>query len=157
MIVDQLHSWNKYFSHSVWKTIFDELCALHEMTPQGERQVSGKDVILKVFSYCTLDVSDDQSYPESHRQYLDIHTTLRQSERIEWYPASALTPVKPYDALEDEIVYARPPTPSAGLIMTPGLFALFAPEDAHRPRLHPAGTPMLVKKAVMKVSSRIAF
>lgn len=157
MIVDQLHSWHKYFSHSVWKTIFDELCALHEETPQGERHVSGNDIILKVFSYDTLDVLDDQSYPESHRKYLDIHLSLSSCERIDWSPASLLTPVKPYDDLEDEIVYARPPAPAAGLIMTPGIFALFTPEDAHWPRLHPDGTPMRVKKAVMKVSSHIAF
>jgi len=41
--------------------------------------------------------------------------------------------------------------------LTPGLFALFGPEDAHMTRLHAAGQPETVKKAVMKISIGIPF
>lgn len=35
--------------------------------------------------------------------------------------------------------------------MTPGLFALFGPNDAHMPRLQLIDKPEVVKKAVMKI------
>jgi beta-galactosidase beta subunit len=41
--------------------------------------------------------------------------------------------------------------------MTPGVFALFGPDDAHMPGISPAGRTQSVKKAVMKISTDISF
>ncbi|PKN18832.1 MAG: hypothetical protein CVU71_08520 [Deltaproteobacteria bacterium HGW-Deltaproteobacteria-6] len=155
MIVDQLIHWKKYLANPVWETIFAELKALNESTPETEKKICGDDIILKVFSYQTLDPRDKQVYPESHRLYFDIHTSIVNSERIDWYPASSLTVDKPYDAVADETGYVKPPSASASLLMTPGLFAMFGPEDAHMPRLHEAAQPQTVKKAVMKIYAGI--
>ena len=157
MIVDQLQNWKKYFSNPVWKTIFHTLCALHEETPEGDTKIAGADVILKIFSYATLDADDENARPESHRKYFDIHTSILHPERIDWYPASSLTVARPYDATEDEIVYLRPRIAPASILMPPGLFVLFGPDDAHRPRLHPVSRPEQVKKAVVKVPVDISF
>ncbi len=155
MIVDELKNWKKYFTNPLWETVFSELAALDEKTPDGDTEITGAGIILKVFSYTTLDPRDKQALPESHRKYYDIHTSIIQSERIEWDPVSSLTVLKIYDAAEDETVYARPDTAAASILMRPGLFVLFGPDDAHRPRLHPAGGPQLIKKAVMKISVNI--
>lgn len=157
MIVDHLHNWKRYFTNPLWETVFSELAALDEKTPETDRKIAGDDIILKVFSYTTLDPHDQQVLPESHRKYYDIHTSIIQSERIEWDPVSSLTVLKAYDAAEDEIVYAKPGTAAASILMRPGLFVLFGPDDAHRPRLHPSGGPQLVKKAVMKISVNLLF
>jgi YhcH/YjgK/YiaL family protein len=157
MIVDQLSRWENYFKNPVWKTIFGELSALNENTPEMEKKIRGDDIILKVFSYATLDPRDEQVYPESHRIYLDIHASIINAERIDWYPASSLTVSRPYDAVKDEITYAKPQGAAASLIMPPGLFVLFGPHDAHMPRLFASGKPQPVKKAVMKIPVDILF
>jgi YhcH/YjgK/YiaL family protein len=157
VIVDQLSQWKNYFTGSVWKTIFDELTALNENTPEMEKKVRGDDIILKVFSYTTLDPRDDQAELESHRIYLDIHTSITNAERIEWFPVDSLKVIKPYDERADEIYYAKPQSACAGIVMTPGLFALFGPNDAHMPRLYAAGKPLNVKKAVMKIRIDLPF
>ena len=151
MIVDQLSHWKNYFVNPVWETIFAELTALNEKTPETEKMIRGDDIILKVFSYVTINSQDDQAELESHRRYLDIHTSITHAERMDWYPVSSLKIIKPYNEEEDAVYYARPETVGASLVMHPGLFALFGPHDAHMPRLHPAGKPIVVKKAVMKI------
>ena len=157
MIVDHLSRWENYFKNPVWKIIFAELAALNESTPEMEKKIRGDDVILKVFSYATRDPQDEQVYPESHRLYLDIHTSIINTERIDWYPVSSLTVNSPYNAAADGIDYAKPEAASASLLMTPGLFVLFGPEDAHMPGLHAAGQLEKVKKAVMKIRMDIMF
>jgi len=83
MIVDHLNSWKNYFTNPVWKKIFDELAALNENTPAMEKKIFGDDIILKVFSYTTIDPHDEQAELESHRRYLDIHTSITNAERID--------------------------------------------------------------------------
>jgi len=151
VIVDQLENWKNYFTDLVWETIFIELAALDETTPEMEKKIFGDDIILKVFSYETVDRKDDQAELESHRSYLDIHTTIASAERIEWHPVDSLEIILPYDKIADEIYYAKPEWQGSGLLMTPGLFALFGPHDAHMPRLYATGRPDVVKKAVMKI------
>ncbi len=149
--MDHLGNWKNYFTSPLWKTIFNELTALNERTPEMEKKISGDDIILKVFTHATIDSQDDQAELESHRRYLDIHTSIINAERIDWYPAASLNVIKPYDENEDAVYYARREPAGASLIMCPGLFALFGPDDAHMPRLHAAGKSEAVKKAVMKI------
>lgn len=151
MIVDHLSHWQNYFTGPVWKTVFAELAALDEKTPEMEKKIHGDDIILKVFSHTTIDPRDPQAELESHRRYLDIHTSIVNAERIDWQPAASLNVVSPYDEKEDAAFYQKQEPAGASLVMKPGLFALFGPQDAHMPRLHAAGKPEVVKKAVMKI------
>lgn len=151
MILDHLSNWKEYFSVKTGETVFARLAALKADTPEGEEKIDGDDVILKIFSYETLDPASDLAEMESHRRYLDIHTTITGAERIDWHPAASLKVFRPYDEAADEIIYAKPDRAAADLVMTPGLFALFGPSDAHRPRLNTADKSQIVKKAVMKI------
>lgn len=153
MIVDRLVNWKKYFTAGRWETVFGRLAALNADTPEGEEKIDGDDLVLKIFSYETLDPASDLAEMESHRLYLDVHTTLTNAERIDWHPAKSLKVLRPYDENADEIIYAKPGKSAASLLMTPGLFALFCPADAHRPRINAQSQPQIVKKAVMKISS----
>jgi len=151
MIMDQLSQWVNYFTDPVWKTIFGELIALNKNTPEMEKKICGGDIVLKVFSYTTIDPRNDLAELESHRRYLDIHTSIIGAERIDWYPAASLSVIKPYDEIADEACYVKPHAACAGLVMTPGRFILFGPNDAHMPRLQATNKPEVVKKAVMKI------
>lgn len=151
MIIDHLKNWKNYFINPLWETIFAELSALNEKTPEMEKKILGEDVILKILSYTTISPHDEHAELESHRRYLDIHTSITNTEIIDWYPAASLKVIKPYNEMEDAVYYARREPADASIVMQPGLFALFGPGDAHMPRLHMAGKPAAVKKAVMKI------
>ena len=153
MIVDRLDNWKIYFREPFWETIFAQLQALNENTAASEKKIKDDDVILKVFSYETIGPADPEAELESHKKYIDIHTTITKKERIEWYPTAGLKIIKPYDANEDAVYYERREPACARLNMYPGMFAMFWPGDAHMPRLQVVGEAELVKKAVMKVSS----
>jgi biofilm protein TabA len=152
MIVNSLDNWQIYFRNTVWETIFVELLALNKNTPAMEKKIKDDDVILKVFSYETINPESPEAELESHKKYIDIHTTITQSEKIEWYPTSGLKIIKPYDAVEDAACYERPSEAGASLMMRPGIFAMFWPGDAHMPGLQATGKPEIIKKAVMKIS-----
>ena len=156
MIVDRLDNWQIYFKKPIWETIFAELKALNEKAPAMEKKIRGDDIILKVFSYETADPASDRAELETHKKYIDIHTTITNVERIDWYPSSVLKTIKPYDENEDAEYYAKPDLFYAGINMVPGIFAVFWPSDAHMPGLQVAGKTELIKKAVMKISIDLA-
>jgi YhcH/YjgK/YiaL family protein len=151
MIVDYLNNWKAYFISTQWGIIFNELCALSENTPEMEKVILGDDIILKIFSHKTIGADDAQAELESHKKYIDIHTTIAGRERIDWYPATSLKIIKPYDAVEDAVYYARQEPAGASIVMCPGIFVLFGPYDAHMPRLRVISASESVKKAVMKI------
>ena len=152
MIIDLLDNWQIYFKEPVWKMIFVLLQALNKNTPTMDKKIKGDDIIMKVFSYETITPNSPEVELESHKKYIDIHTTITKSEKIEWYPVTGLKIIKPYDVAEDAVYYERPQTACVSLNMYPGIFAMFRPDDAHMPRLQVAGKPELIKKAVMKIN-----
>ncbi|MGF7047710.1 YhcH/YjgK/YiaL family protein [Paenibacillus sp. DS2015] len=92
---------------------------------------------------------------ESHLKYVDIHYLIdgdeevigyaRQSERHvichnEWVTKDYAL----YEDVEEEM----------DLIIKPGMFAIFLPSDLHRPGVYRSSKPAMIKKAVVKVSSK---
>jgi biofilm protein TabA len=152
MILDFLDNWQIYFRSPVWETIFNELLALNKNTPVMERKIKNDDVVLKVFSYETIDEHSPEAELESHKRYIDIHTTITKSEKIKWHPASGLKISKPYSTIEDAVCYEIPKQDGASFVMHSGIFAMFWPGDAHMPGLQVTEKPEMIKKAVMKVN-----
>ncbi|MGV8059595.1 MAG: YhcH/YjgK/YiaL family protein [Smithellaceae bacterium] len=151
MIVDDIHNWEINFTNPVWQAVFTEIKSLNGHTLDMEKKILNDDIILKVFSYETLTLSDQRAELESHRKYIDVHTTVSGSERIDWYPISVLSTKGSYSAIEDAIYYGRKEQPWASINMYPGIFAAFWPEDAHMPRIMTGEKSSLIKKAVVKI------
>ena len=68
---------------------------------------------------------------------------------IQFCPISRLTPVTEYEAARDVRLYSDPVSGS-DLRLEPGMFAIFLPQDGHKPGCH-AGTRARVRKVVVKV------
>ncbi len=152
MIVDEIRNWKIHFKNPVWELVFAEIKSLNNRTPDREKKIQNDDIILKVFSYETVAPTDPAAELETHRTYIDIHTTITGSERIDWYPASLLTAKGFYNEEEDAIYYEREePSIGAAVKMYPGIFAAFWPDDAHMPRIMTGGKAELIKKAVFKI------
>ena len=152
MIVDHIDNWKIHFKNPIWEIVFRELKTLNGNTPAAEKKLLNDDIILKVFDNKTIPREDPAAELETHRKYIDIHTTLIGSEQIDWYPASSLKVLIPYNEEEDATYYQWQKPAYAGIIMHPGIFAAFWPEDAHMPGLVTEEKSQMIRKAVFKIN-----
>ena len=67
---------------------------------------------------------------EAHKNYIDIHVPLKNSEDVEVTDVQTLQVTSPYDEEGDCLLGNSDPTVSIHL--TPGTFLLVYPEDAHK-------------------------
>ena len=113
--------------------------------PLGRHVIDGDDVFLDVLETMTVPASD--ALFEAHRSHLDIHVTLSGEEWFGHAIISSLEEVEPYSEERDvafyrgEGVYLQAPA---------GRFALFMPDDAHKPSVT-FKEPSLIRKLVLKV------
>jgi YhcH/YjgK/YiaL family protein len=89
---------------------------------------------------------------ESHRANIDIQLNLAGPEAMEWTPVDGLRVEDDFAPDGDIAFYAEPARPITRLLVPPGHFAVFWPEDAHKPVLHPEATPVPYRKLVFKVA-----
>jgi biofilm protein TabA len=115
--------------------------------PDGRYDIAGSDVFALVQSYETA-APGDKKY-EAHRDYLDIQYVAAGSEVVYYAPVNRLQPLTGYQADEDCQLYADPAV-ATGLQLTAGSFAIFYPQDGHKPGCV-NGHVSQVKKVVVKV------
>jgi biofilm protein TabA len=115
--------------------------------PDGRYDIAGSDAFALVQSYDT--VAPAEKKHESHRDYLDIQYVAVGSEFIYYAPVDRLQPVTDYHAERDYQLYADP-VEATQLALYAGNFALFFPQDGHKPGCV-NGSIGHVKKVVIKV------
>jgi biofilm protein TabA len=148
MILDQIQRSNRY--EGLDPLIALGLAFLRDFdadTPDGRIDLSGDDLFALVQSYHTAPATEKRF--ETHRVYADIQFVATGRERILYSPVEALEVETDYDASTD-LVFYREPAASTSLLMQPGTFAVFYPDDAHKPGCM-AGGREAVKKVVLKV------
>lgn len=115
--------------------------------PLGKHEVQGQDLYFILMEYTTK--RPVEALPEIHRKYMDIQCVLSGQEYIGYAPLEGLTLETPYDGQKDVALYAVQPQQTL-LRMTPGMFAIFWPNEPHAPCIC-VDTPAPVKKIVVKV------
>ena len=146
MIMDLLSRWNTYtWLNKRFEEGFRFVEQIKADAPEGRTEIDGGNIFGMVQNYET-NAWEGQRF-EAHRQYADIQMLLAGEESILWAPASALTTVQSY---EPDIEFYELKPASAELVLTPGIFCVFFPGDAHAPCLqHKAQSS--VRKVVVKV------
>ncbi|MFC5700140.1 YhcH/YjgK/YiaL family protein [Cohnella faecalis] len=88
--------------------------------------------------------------PESHRRYVDIQLLIEGEEWI-GYARKSVSHLSCEDELDakDYALY-EDPEDEIGLILRPGKFAIFFPDELHRPCVC-LEAPVRIKKAVVKI------
>lgn len=86
---------------------------------------------------------------ETHERCYDLHCLVRGREKIGFCPREGLSISDPYRE-EEDIAFYQSPDLYGEILLRPGQYALFAPEDAHRPRCL-AGEAEDVIKIVVKI------
>ena len=112
----------------------------------GKHPIEGDELFALVSTYET-EPESVRSF-EAHRRYIDIQYILSGREIIYWAVLQELAPKDEY-SVEKDIVFLSG-TERARLQLSPGSFAVFYPQDAHKPNCT-WENPQQVRKVVVKV------
>lgn len=138
---------------SVYKSLLPGLAAAFDFLKNsatatlvdGRYPIDGERVFALVQTYETKPVAE--GLLEAHRRYADVQVLLSGKEWIGYAPLCDQPVEQPYDA-ERDIMFVRGETTLCPL--TPGVFALLLPQDAHLPG-RTLGAPERVRKVVIKI------
>ena len=93
----------------------------------------------------------EERFFERHKKFIDVQVMLSGRERQDVSQAPDLVPSMEYDEKTDLIKYENPECFST-ILLEPGYFAVYFPQDAHRPNCA-VGNRERVRKVCMKVSA----
>jgi YhcH/YjgK/YiaL family protein len=147
MIIDRLKNAYLYYGlgNRVKKALqYLENNDLSKLEP-GKYEIDGTDIFLIINH---KDTKQREECPwEAHRRYIDIQYVLTGIEQIGYAYIDEMEVAMDYDENKDCIFFK-----GEGDLFTvsAGTFALFNPEDVHRPGIC-IDKPEAVKKAVVKV------
>lgn len=149
MILDKIENWSFYFSadSKLYAGIRFILKDFNETIQDSRHEIKDNDIYAMVQSYMTD--SQENKKLESHRRYIDIQYIVSGKKVIGWVPMEGLKVMTPYSE-ENDVVFYHNSEHMSQLVLTPGMFAVFYPYDAHRPGCL-LGKPEQVKKIVVKV------
>ncbi len=101
--------------------------------------------------WCTISESNakETGAYEVHRKYADVQIVLAGSERIDWMPLEDHHMDYPFSAEDDIGFFHGESSRALSLHLLPGTFAIFYPEDAHKPLLRFQHDQ--IRKAVFKI------
>jgi YhcH/YjgK/YiaL family protein len=147
MIIDSLENYIKYSSVFKINEVFEFLKNLSPTFENGKIEIDN-DLFVDISNYHTIPA--DSGKLESHKKYIDIQILLHGYEKIGWSPVSHLSLNTEYDENRDIMFYNTPDNFINFMTLTPGLFMIFYPDDAHMPQIA-VNSPAMVKKAVFKI------
>ena len=149
MIVDKIENAGLYSSLS--EDIAKALQALRRINPaeltDGRHDIDGDRLYFVSQHYETKPFR--QGKLEAHRRYIDIQAVVAGRELLGYAPLGDLETAQPYDETKD-VVFYKVPEEISSIVLTPGLFCILFPEDAHMPGCA-LETPSGVHKVVVKV------
>ncbi|WP_019637910.1 YhcH/YjgK/YiaL family protein [Paenibacillus fonticola] len=150
MILGSLATWkdNQRFDHKVIAEAIEAIQSIVSNPPSpGRVEIRGDEIYVSVMELEAKPL--EEQVAEKHEAYVDVHYLIEGEEIIGWAPlGEGEEPVKPYDQEGDYALY--PPSKDEVLLtLKPGMFAVFYPNDIHRPAM--GVQPLTIKKLVVKI------
>lgn len=141
----------KAYAEPIWEAI--RYCRETDVSNKGEsRQVlHNGEMIIQICDRITG--AKEEKLPEVHRKYAELQYMAEGSEYMGFYPDRGDNKLL-QDCLEekDTLYYQENPlSQEIMLLMTPGTYAVFFPEDVHRPFCQ-VEKPARIKKIVVKIA-----
>lgn len=150
MIIDTLKNCENYYRiNERFEKAFDfikKACA--ENLTVGKYEIDGKNLYAMVQEYDSK-VPEDAKF-EAHKNYIDIQYIISGTERMEALDIDEATPNTDYNAEKDVMFYAVTDKVTSGLFKDEG-FAIFFPNDVHRPGVATTEGSEPIRKIVVKV------
>ena len=148
MIMDKIDHLKRYAvpkTDAILKFIAEHDCA---GLPDGEIEIEGRQLFVRVMSYKAKPAAENRF--ETHRIYADLQFVVNGAEIMQTARMNELTPLTDYDDKGDYQFY-KITVPTTDLIVHAGEFAVFYPNQAHRPSCACEAYKGLVKKLVFKI------
>lgn len=147
MIYDKLDNIKLYQGLS--DDIYIGLSFLKQVEPgiePGVYQINSR--VKAIVSEYETKMENEYSY-EAHKKNIDIQYTLKGKERVACLPIERMREEKSYSKKKDAAFYSATESPQE-LTIGDGYFAVFYPQDGHKPQLY-IEEPTMVKKIVVKI------
>ena len=154
MILDSLNHCAQYASlHPLFPAAFEYLKSFDPNTPDGKYEIDGKRLYAAVQRYETA--PEETKAWEAHQVYADIQFIVAGREKIIYAPVEELTSTTPYNEVKDVEKYSGASVKNASPTVIPaGHFAVYLPQDGHRPGCM-VGGPEPIVKVVIKVQLKV--
>ena len=149
MILDSLENLKLYLPEGCSEEVVQFAGSVSSDVADGKRVIREDVVFSRIMTLLTVDRK--QGVLESHRSFVDIQIVLAGQEIIEVWPTTELKEKSPYIRDKDVVLYQIPDLSFLRLVLQPGYFAVFFPQDAHMPQIAIAEAAPL-RKLVIKVS-----
>ena len=115
----------------------------------GQYDIQGKELFVILGKMETMRL--EEAKPEAHNQYLDIQCLLEGKESIGFAQRNLDQPVLEDLLKEKDLVLYKNELKSESILsLSEGEYAVFFPEDVHRPLVH-RGSVSTVRKAIVKI------
>ncbi len=116
--------------------------------PDGETAIEGRELFVRVSSYLPKPALENRF--ETHRNYADVQYIAQGAELMQTAHPQDLSALTDYDS-QGDCQFFKPQGLVRDLIVRQGDFAVFFPNQAHRPACRCEGYDGPVKKLVFKV------
>ena len=146
MVVDKLENLEKYVSLNPLFAQAVEFLKSTDLDAHEIGKITLKEGELMVNFSQTRPKTKEEAKLETHNQFIDIQIPLSGVEVMGYTPRTDL-PEEEYNAEKDITFYKG--LAKDYLTITPGMFAIFFPQDGHAPGITPDG----VKKVIVKVKA----
>lgn len=118
----------------------------------GIYPIEGDDFFVQVFDVTTRE--KEEARPEVHRKYVELHYSVEGKERIGFaVDLGKNTVTETLLETKDAIFYAEVDR-EVELVLEPGDYAIFFPEDVHRP-IWEHGGRAAIRRVVIKINEAI--
>ncbi len=150
MIYDSVENLGVYARiHPLMARVEQALSSLRvDQLEEGRLPLDGDNLFQIVQRYETKDPVSVRF--ESHRRYIDVQCVLSGEERAFVAPVSEMEPTGEYDGSLDIRFYTG--EPSGSVLLRPRMFAIFYPQDAHKPSCHAGSWTVATLKIVFKLA-----
>lgn len=114
----------------------------------GRHEIEGENMFANVMSFETSAATEKQA--EVHKEYIDVQCLISGEEKIEFSLANQSNPIATDYDIDNDFYLVSEMANSSELLLNPGMFAVFYPEQPHKPGcfINQAST---LKKVVVKV------
>ena len=147
MIFDKLTSFPNYFQSSEMRLIIEDVIRNYSITTEDGTYQEFDHYYIKVMSHETLEVSD---IIESHQREIDIQILLSGAEKIRIFSEEHVRIKSDYNPEIDCTFYTVNGDAHSEVVLQPGYFAMFFPQDIHNPLIANNNIQSL-KKIVIKI------
>ncbi len=115
----------------------------------GVVEIDGKNIFAQIIDMTTRDAAENR--PEAHRRYLDIQFLAWGEEKIGVAIDTGNNQISESLLEQRDIIFYHDSEHESFIEMIPGSYALFFPQDVHRPGCNKSiATP--IRKIVVKVA-----